>query len=251
MTRPLLLAATLLAAVAAAATPAETHTYILEHSLTHDEYVRRATVVVSTTPGTDNRVVKFRDALEFGKPELQQFKALVDREGVYRIRIQSRPMEAARENGKSSAAPWIYAAIPACQLQLSKFQEQLTLHMDRFGNLASAEYSNPSYGDCSSKELMASVRLPKKRAKMRTSAVVLFALEVDQPPTRIKGNLFIKGAGIDGKEAERKAKEAAAQPGFLRRYWYIIVPVGIMVMLSNAVDPEALERAQAEAAKKK
>ncbi len=60
------------------------------------------------------------------------------------------------------------------------------------------------------------VRLPKKRAKMRSSGVAIMPAETDPVPLRIKGNIFVKSAGIDGKAGE-KQKQQANQPGFLRR----------------------------------
>eukprot|EP00941_MAST-03F_sp_MAST-3F-sp1_P006137 g6137.t1 len=97
---------------------------------------------------------------------------------------------------------------------------------------------------------MARVRLPRKSAKMRTSAIALLPVESHEVPLRMKGNLFVKEAGIDGKAAQRKAEEAKNNPGFFRKYWYIIVPLGLLMLLSNAADPEAIQAAQAQAAKK-
>ena len=60
-------------------------------------------------------------------------------------------------------------------------------------------------------------------------------LEATPVPLRVQGNLFIKGAAKIGKDGKEETKKP--QPGFFRRYWYIIVPVGLLMLVSSAMDP--------------
>lgn len=209
----------------------------IEHSLDGDTFVSRGNFLVVAT--NENAIIKFDKPHMMQQKELRQFEQLVSRDGFYRIRVRSIAGD--------RSSPFALASIKACQLQMARFTEQISFHLDANSHIASIEYSNPYLGECDETN-MSRVRLPKKKSvKMRSSGVSLLPIEAHSLPHIVKGNIFVKSSGIDGK-AGKKAEEAAKQsPSFLRKYWYIFVPMGILFVLSNAVDPEALAEAQAKA----
>lgn len=160
---------------------------------------------------------------------MEAFKQSVRNEGVYRIRMRSRP--------EDSNSPYVVASIPACQLLLGKFKEKILIRENEDGSVSSLEYANPYFhGDCV--KLLSSSSKSTGNIRLKSAAAFVMPNEATPVPLKLEGNMFVKGAktgGKKGKNGEKGGQEESKS--FFQRYWHIILPVGGMMLLSNFVAP--------------
>jgi len=198
--------------------------FAVEHSLGAEGFSPRATLAITTSSLSSAKSAKFLEAGKFSSADVAAFKRLAQAGGFYRIRVQSV--------ADDTSSPYVVAALPACQLFLAGFKEKLVLRFDLEGGISAIEYANPHFpGDCV-KRLTANSKA-KGSIRIRSAATIVVPEEAPSPPLRISGNMFVKGA----EQIIAGEKKAPPQKSFFQRYWHIIVPVGILFMLSNALAP--------------
>jgi len=198
--------------------------YTVEHSLGIEGFEPRATLAIATSTLSSEKSAKFLEAGKFSSEDVAAFKHLVKAGGFYRIRVRSNPDDA--------SSHYVMAALPACQLFLAGFKEKLVIRFDLEGSIAAIEYANPFFpGDCVKR--LTSGSKSKGSIRIRSAATIAVPEDAPSPPLRISGNMFVKGA----EQIIAGNKKAAPQKSFFQKYWHIIVPVGILFMLSNALAP--------------
>lgn len=141
----------------------------------------------------------------------------------YRLRLPSLP-------GSSRK---VVASIPACTLLTGNFQESLWLHLDLSGHLVAFDYITPTLmGECTKQALASGLkRHHTKQVKTSTTVQIAKAKNGHRVPNRILGQIP-PPPGMQHLLKKTKAQEEASnQPGFLRKYWYIILPVAVMMLL--------------------
>ena len=217
--------------------------FTLQHSFDGGEtFLPRARLEVITSKLSQHRVIKFVEPGVMLQQELEVFKDLVKSDGFYRVRVVADAATSAPSG--DADGPYVMASIRACQMLLHQFDEQFLFHMDDANNIISLEYQNPHApdedGDCPVARLH---KRQRNKLEFKSSATVFMPVEAAPIPLRVVGNPFVKGAKPAGNGKPGEAGEAEKpQPGFFRRYWYIIVPVGLLMVLSSAMDPEVRAR---------
>jgi len=188
-------------------------TFSLEHAI-GDEFKTRGSVEIRFSLLKTS--VRFSEAELTGR-DLSDFNALVEKRGLYRLRLIPTTKGASQDHV-------VVASVPACALQFSGFREFFTFNADVYGNVIGLEY-RPQLNECPDK-------LPPLSGKAAFSS---------------KGKLSQGRAGERPKEVrtlaqqeEAKVAEAAGgkeQKSFLQQYWMYLLPVGLVLLMQMISPP--------------
>ena len=132
---------------------------------------------------------------------------------------------------------YVTASIPACALVIGGFREQLYLHLDFNGNLLGVEYRTPltkAY-KCKEKHLRKKIsKLGEDSIKLSTSATSAMPRKAFQVPVVLKGPPAPPPPGMEHlKKKDPAAENKPENQSFLRRYWYIILPMVFILLTSG------------------
>eukprot|EP01041_Mallomonas_annulata_P007947 gene7947-16275_t len=151
--------------------------------------------------------------------DLQDFKALLKENGLYRIRMHSKPGD--------DSSPFIYAAIPACELQKSGFREEITVHFDKNDSIIGLEYSSPV------------IALPRPCDPEKVTAPVIFQTTVKVADKQFAQSIPLNVIGTrpahmqNIKIGTEDEKPNAQSQSFLAKYWYLILPIAVIVLFGG------------------
>mmetsp|Transcript_18190 Transcript_18190/g.31400 ORF Transcript_18190/g.31400 Transcript_18190/m.31400 type:complete len:325 (-) Transcript_18190:151-1125(-) len=157
-----------------------------------------------------------------GQEDLRKFKAALQSQSLYRVRLPSNLHN-------PSSSPYLVASVPACVLLGASFRDSLHLHVDPSGNIDALRYTTP---DAPCVTTPSAVWPPQ----FNTSVRLWYPSDGPRPNTE----LFAAAA-------ERKGAENA-EPGFLRKYWYIVVPAGLMMLVQIMNVPATVDQMQQQSA---
>ena len=202
----------------------------IQHSVNPaSPFVDRGTIDVEISKLSKKIItrVKSRDELTMEETKDILEQALTD--GYYRIRIQAKAGD--DEGG------YVTASIPACALVIGGFREQLYLHLDFNGNLLGVEYRTPltkAY-KCKEKHLRKKIsKLGEDSIKLSTSATSAMPRKAFQVPVVLKGPPAPPPPGMEHlKKKDPAAENEPENQSFLRRYWYIILPMVFILLTSG------------------
>jgi hypothetical protein len=171
---------------------------------------------------------------------IESFKTLLRQNDLYRIRTRSLP--------GSSTAPYVMAALPACELQKSGFKEDLTVFVGPNRNVVGFSYSSPVIAlsrSCDADKVNVPTMLLSriKVTEGETSMVVPIQAQGPKPMTL---HAVDTGPFLDENlkmHGNTQGQGGAANQSFLRRYWYIVVFLIIyMIMRDDGPEPAAGEQ---------
>lgn len=166
---------------------------------------------------------------------IESFKTLLRQNDLYRIRTRSLP--------GSSTAPYVMAALPACELQKSGFKEDLTIFVGPNRNVVGFSYSSPVIAlsrSCDADKVSVPTMLLSriKVTEGETSMVVPIQAQGPKPMTL---HAVDTGPFLDENmkmHGSTQGQGGAANQSFLRRYWYIVVFLIIyMIMRDDGPEP--------------
>jgi len=162
--------------------------------------------------------------------DVDNFKELLKNNGLYRIRLLSK--------AENLSSPYIYAAIPACELQKSGFKEEITLHLDKNDGVISVEYSSPVTAlarPCDPSKVAESVTF-------QTKLKVADRLFVQSLPLNIVASVpgnspaSPNPAAVQRDEHDPADSDGPKPPprqSLLAQYWYIVLPMTIMFLFGS------------------
>ncbi len=139
---------------------------------------------------------------------------LVDKGGLYRVRIQS--------NVNDPASPKVMASIPACLLAASNFHEIFRIHVDQYGNIRSLWYQT-IVSSCP-KSL---AKLPEKTVPLVTSVIV----DMDSKAPRLAVEPQVRTP-----ETDPEAQKQNAPQSFFQKYWMYIFGGIVLMSLMGGED---------------
>ena len=206
----------------------------------------RVQVTVNKAEPRHNKV-ELLDKRNLTSTELADFAVLVKDDLFYRVRL--------RRSDAPDDGEWVMAPQKACTVHRANFREELKFHANRDGEVYALDYRapfSPISIACAAKPIpqtaafnsFATLSLPTAGAQIPTGA------SQDRPPMYIaqmlrEGGYKMPapggaggGAGVPGGAQGEPPK---ARQGFLRKYWYVILPLAIMSM--SAKEPPAKKKA--------
>ena len=187
---------------------------VLEHSLDMATFKRRGEFTLATDLDGNSRVVGLAED-GFAEADVAQLKGLLGKGELYRIRILSDPNDAKSE--------FVGAAIPACDLQKSGFKEDINLHMELSNNIVGIVYTSRAHS------AIARACDPSKvpmQLKFQSRMKVLDIAVSQSVPVIVTGAKPPNLKNVNFGESDME-KPAEASQSFLRKYWYIVLPLVI------------------------
>eukprot|EP00617_Octactis_speculum_P015688 CAMPEP_0185745644 /NCGR_PEP_ID=MMETSP1174-20130828/4046_1 /TAXON_ID=35687 /ORGANISM="Dictyocha speculum, Strain CCMP1381" /LENGTH=313 /DNA_ID=CAMNT_0028419801 /DNA_START=14 /DNA_END=955 /DNA_ORIENTATION=+ len=211
----------------------------LEHSITGGhEFSARGLIEVVTSPLTRQKSIRFSERLELTYEERHALADMQEIDGFYRIRMRSCT---------SPTCPYVMAAIRVCELIRSDFKEELKLLLDGNGNILSLEYhapaskrsplsATPKPFKCSAVTLSERILFTSYASLMLSTPAQLIPLQppaAQSPPPGMPGIPGMMGGPGGGKDGKPQSPQ-----GILRKYWYIVVPLVLILITSTGEPPE-------------
>lgn len=182
----------------------------IEHALSHQEnaFGPRNKIQIEFSKLSRAGAVKMAD-YDFSQEEVELFKALRARDGLYRIRLIP---ESSKPTATESDRP-VAAFVKANTLHQSGYRELIIFHCDMFGNVIALDYHT--------------------------------AGNISQPQSADSVTIRSKGKVSFGRQGERpfefkppsEAQAAGESQSWFSRYWYYILPIGLVVLMSNVMGP--------------
>eukprot|EP00640_Fibrocapsa_japonica_P002441 CAMPEP_0113936808 /NCGR_PEP_ID=MMETSP1339-20121228/3598_1 /TAXON_ID=94617 /ORGANISM="Fibrocapsa japonica" /LENGTH=280 /DNA_ID=CAMNT_0000939367 /DNA_START=101 /DNA_END=940 /DNA_ORIENTATION=- /assembly_acc=CAM_ASM_000762 len=185
--------------------------------------------------------------------QIEQLEELVRNGGYYRLRLRMGP-----------DAPWVGASVSACQLHRASFREEITLQLDLVspvaGGAGAAAAGQQGGGGGVEVLGLRYAAVPPPLATMLTTGAGALACSAAKLPSSVEFTTTLQSslptqaqsipvqvtAGSPPPGVARLAKfQAQGEDGkggqqnqsFLRKYWYIVVPL-VLLFLMNPQQPE-------------
>mmetsp|Transcript_20312 Transcript_20312/g.30023 ORF Transcript_20312/g.30023 Transcript_20312/m.30023 type:complete len:218 (+) Transcript_20312:38-691(+) len=167
----------------------------------------------------------FESTVVLDPTQREQIKELITNGGFYRIRLDS-------ENE-------IVSAIHACELYKAGFKEEIVFHVDNDGNVVGIDYSAPLS--------VLSARRDCKKPKLPENIVIQTNVQTRHPtkaqsvPVQVVASAAPPGLqnlqkNVKGQDGPRKP---AGVLDIFKKYWYIIVPLFVMLTMGGGNQPPA------------
>jgi len=223
----------------------EGHVLFLEHSLSPDAWDARGSVSVNIDAKKKKLAMAFSTiTTALTSEQVNRFSKTLGAGGFYKLRIR-----------KNSNDPWMIAAIPSCLLVATNFREKLRFHFEKSGTLAGFDFVHHERSQdvvCTEKDFTAphsivihsqgTVSMPEKAQSIPLNVAPGSATAGQQSTSQ----------GIPGDVTSEQDDKAQPEPeqGFLRKYWYMFVPIILMQFIQQPAAEEEPDKAVAATKKK-
>jgi len=164
------------------------------------------------------------------KQDFDAIKGLVREKEFYKLRASIIDMKAKERS-------YVFTSVNTCLLIAFSFEALITIHVNKEKtHVIGMDYSvkdNSNGTLCYSFEASLWSEFDKLEQKLVHSMLEWGTTEI-RLSSGIEGSkpMIAEVRAIEEAEAE-KEKQQQQQPGFFQKYWYIFLPVGIMVLLNN------------------
>lgn len=153
---------------------------------------------------------------ELSGEQVSQLQQLMDRDALYRVRIQSNV------NDKNS--PKVMASIPACMLVMSNFHEIFRVHVDQYGHIRGLWYQTMATS--------CSTSMPKLSAQ---PVQLVTSVSVDMEGKGPK--LAVEPAQKVAEKEGEGGKPGQENQSFFQKYWmYMLGGIVLVSMLGGEDD---------------
>lgn len=213
----------------------------VQHAFGSAPWQDRGSLLMSSDGTRKTVSLKFSQVTyEFNDVEREAFDGLLSSDGYYRVRVQTDPDR-----------PWTTTSIPACLLAASNYNEVFRFHFDKSGALATIDYTPMGQASACTPESFAGrpVKLKSRaKASLPSDAYAPGAWGPKQavPLQGAPGSpetAAAQGASSQGQSSQSGAGSGRGEAGeegaeqeqsFLRKYWYILLPIGLMSLFGPA-----------------
>jgi hypothetical protein len=186
-----------------------------------------------------------------------------DMNSLYKIRVSTSPQPDGRENNT-----FVQTSVPLCSIMQSNFRDEMELTLSPTGSVLSVSYKplvSPLAPSC--EEVVKIMEEDPKERSFQSRATVQIGKEGIAIPLLVQskpvmGYNWLKqvrkegsSVGADGENRvdgaafvdPTRAEEGTQNQSFLRKYWYIILPITLMSMLGGE-DPQSSTSSSSTAA---
>jgi len=188
-------------------------TLSLEHALTPGNFKPRGQISYRNPNSLLTSVNKISSTIKFSQTELSKedkakIRDLLNKDEHYQIRVRLP---------YSSKLAYVTASVPACTLVASNFVDLIKLNLDQFGDIISIEYHTKVSSCTAMKDTSAWDSLDK----METTIRLGFGVEGARP---------LREAILSPEQAKQ---DEESKKGWFAKYWYFLIPVVIMFVISG------------------
>ncbi|KAK9767422.1 hypothetical protein K7432_002821 [Basidiobolus ranarum] len=164
-----------------------------------EEYIKRGEIVYTLKPKTAKYIT------DENSPQLKHSD-----NSLYTVKVGSL-----RENEVEAVT---FSSVKWCMLEASQFSDKFTLHFDKEENFFHADY-HPGAHDC-------------QQSNLGSDVIFNTSVELAKPYYELRPKL----QRIN--QEELKQKETAENTNFFMKYWYIIVPVVLVLLVGGGDAPK-------------
>lgn len=226
--------------------PVVLKTFQIYHALKPNTFTPRGTIEISSDEeGSIVSTFQSDESISLDDEVLEGLDAIVSNNGFYRIKLEDKDSGAA-----------VIASVPACDVRRANLREQIGLTLGNTGSIISLSYKplvSPLAAQCH--ELNSFMESKQdKEYKFKTTVNYSIAtpgiaiptvLPNSNPPMgydwikRSKKNVggstenLGEGESSSSEPGFDPGQDSAEQPSFLRRYWYVILPITIMTFMGT------------------
>jgi len=213
---------------------------VLEHSLDMKSFHPRGEFTLATNVDGVSRVVSLVEN-GFSEQDISDMKSLLASNDLYRIRIRSK----VQDKSKEATPVYVSAAVPACDLQKGGFKEEINLHMELDNSIVGVVYSS-SRAPSAIARACDPEKVPKD-LKFQSRMKVLDMAVSQSVPVIVTGPKppHLKSVNFGEGDTEK----TVVQQSFLRKYWYIILPLAVMLLTGGGGADDGKGAAAPSAAK--
>ncbi|CAM9136509.1 unnamed protein product [Choristocarpus tenellus] len=161
----------------------------------------------------------------FTSIETSEFKDLIAVNGLYRIKFSS---------SDGNPTDDVVTSVPACDLRLAGFREEMVLHVDNDGAIIGVDYKAP-IGPLASTKDCKKLAMPDA-AQVLSTVKVVHAADAQSIPVQVYAPYPPPGLGHLKENAEQK--KGAGNQSLVVKYWYIFLPLALSWMFSAGSAPE-------------
>ena len=149
---------------------------------------------------------------------------------MHSLRQAATTLSVREKRGSDDASPWIVASVPACLLAANKFSEVIQLHVAKSGELVGMEYLSPQMANTCPAASDSAIPSGATLSTIVVVGVPNIASPVPKAKGAAPGAPVIKG--VDPKAGTEE--EGKQSQSFVRKYWYIILPLVLVMSLGGA-----------------
>ncbi|GLE03549.1 hypothetical protein PINS_up012451 [Pythium insidiosum] len=172
--------------------------------------------------------VSFLDLPTLNDQDVAHLEKLLRRNKHYTLRARSDPLD--------PTSPYVVTSIPMCMLAGTRMREDLAFHLSDNGKLVAIEYLTPYISASTCTEYM---KRDLKNAKFAASGTVLKAQNGPVPPKQVSAKQKKAPKGVKKPvQAEEGEQAPEENQSFLRKYWYIILPLVVMSLFGGEPAPQ-------------
>jgi len=234
-------------------TPTPLKTFQIYHAFRTNEFKPRGTIQL-TTSTEDGSVVASVHGQEgsLDKAVFEEMDAVVSSGGFYKVKVVDE------ESGASSLA-----SVPGCDVRRANFREEIELTLGNTGSIISISYkplASPLAPQChelesltdASKEREFAFKTTVSYSTSNPGMTIPSVLPTTNPAPGYNWIKRLKSPGDNGNAGggagagaedgggtfDPEGEAGPQHQSFLRRYWYIALPVAIMTLLGPAEEPQ-------------
>jgi hypothetical protein len=226
--------------------PVALKTFQIYHALKPNIFTPRGTIEISFD-GNGSLVSTFQmdESNSLDDEVLKGLDAIVSNNGFYRIKVEDKDSGAA-----------VIASVPACDVRRANLREQIGLTLGNTGSIISLSYKplvSPLAAQCHELNSFMETKQDKEY-KFRTTVnystatpgmAIPSVLPNSNPPMgydwikRSKKSVGDSAENVGEGESSSSdtgfdpGQDTPEQPSFLRRYWYIILPITLMTFMGT------------------
>lgn len=189
----------------------------LEHCLGLDGvFEPRGSIEVVISSLTRQASVKFVENSVWDQKSIDKLQGLADSGSFYQVRVRS--------NLDDPAAPYVMGSTPAEDIVAASRLDYLGVHVDHDGNVMALDYR---------------ARLSPSRRSKKTTTTTLEAFAATEARSIPVGAVSAPVGGPDGNALPAVGADgmpeapAPVEQSFLRKYWYIILPMVLMMLMGG------------------
>ncbi|KAL7998247.1 hypothetical protein Plhal703r1_c30g0119681 [Plasmopara halstedii] len=197
----------------------------LEHQLVEGApFTPRGVVEIVTGASTPPQPkVSFSALPTLSLEDMEKFKMLLEHEKLYTVRAKADPTD--------PASPYVMTSVPPCMLAAMNLREDFAFHLSDSGKLLSMEYLTPYLDEYK----CAGFQTPSfEDMRFGPFGTVFKSQAGSMPPDNLVVKRDRAPQGVElVKTADNKEEAEEESQSFLRKYWYIILPIVVLSLFGG------------------
>lgn len=183
----------------------------------------RGVVEIVATAASPKPKVAFSALPALSDDDVDKMEALLKKDRLYTVRAKSDPSD--------PDSPYVKTSVPMCMLAAMRLREDFAFHLSDSGKLVAIEYLTPYLAPEACAEQQAR---SLKGVRFGPFGTVLRAQTGPTPPKNIVVKRDRAPQGVKPVQSEDGSDEPEEQSqSFLRKYWYIILPIVVMSLFGG------------------